>query len=62
MTVGELKETIKDVPDDLKVFVEGVELDRILVEECNGNKYVRFFKEWDMEWILGSAGLKGENK
>lgn len=60
MTVGELKEAIKDIPDDLKVLVEGVEPDRILVEECNGNRYVRIFKEWDMEWILGSAGLKGE--
>lgn len=62
MTVGELKEKLKDIPDDLLVFAEGEEPDRVLVEECQGNRYVRIFKSWDVDFVLGSAGLKGEDK
>lgn len=58
MTVGELKEKLKDIPDNLLVFAEGEEADRVLVEECQGNRYVRIFKSWDMELVLGSAGIK----
>ena len=58
MTVGELKEKLKDIPDDLLVFAEGEEPDSVLVEECQGNRYVRIFKSWDMELVLGSAGIK----
>ena len=60
MTVGELKEKLKDIPDDLLVFAEGEEADKVVVETCENNSYVRIFKAWDMELILGSAGLKGE--
>lgn len=42
MTVGELKEKLKDIPDDLLVFAEGEAADRVLVEECQGNRYVRY--------------------
>ena len=58
MTVGELKEKLKDIPDNLLVFAEGEEPDRVLVEECQDNRYVRIFKSWDMDLVLGSAGIK----
>ena len=43
MTVGELKEALKDVPNDLTVFAEGEQADKVLIEECFGNRYVRIF-------------------
>jgi len=58
MTVGELKEKLKDIPDNLLVYAEGEEADRVLVEECHGNMYVRIFKSWNMDLVLGSAGIK----
>ena len=51
MTVGELKEKLKDIPDNLNVLAEGKEADKVIVEECQGNKYVRIFKAWDVEFV-----------
>ena len=51
MTVGELREKLKDIPDDLNVLAEGKEADKVIVEECQGNKYVRIFKAWDVEFV-----------
>ena len=48
MTVGRLKEILKDIPDDLNVFVEGNEANAVCVEGCQGNQYVRIFKAWDV--------------
>lgn len=50
MTVGELKEALKDIPDDLHVLAEGEEADKVIIEECKGNKYVRIFKAWDIKF------------
>lgn len=58
MTVAELIEKLKEMPQDVLVYAEGEEADRVLLEECQGNQYVRIFKSWDMELVLGSAGLK----
>lgn len=55
MTVGELKEALKDIPDNLKVLAEGEEADRVIVEDKH---YIRIFKSWDMDLVLGSAGLR----
>lgn len=53
MTVGELKEALKDVPDDLTVFAEGEQADKVLIEECFDNRYVRIFKTWQgVDWNL----------
>ena len=38
MTVGDLKEKLKNIPDDLLVYAEGEEADRVLVEECQGTR------------------------
>jgi len=51
MTVGELKEKLKNIPDNLNVLAEGKEANRVIVEECQGNKYVRIFKSWDAEFV-----------
>lgn len=53
MTVGELKEKLKDIPDDLTVFAEGEEADKVIIEDCKGDKCVRIFKAWDIEFITG---------
>lgn len=57
MTVGELKEKLKDIPDNLNVMTEGECPDRVIIEKCGAYEYVRIFKSWDMNLILGSAGL-----
>lgn len=61
MTVGELKEKLKDIPDDLDVYAEGEEADRVIVEECCGHNYVRIFKSWNMNLVLGSAGIRNDD-
>ena len=53
MTVGELKEKLEHIPNDLNVLAEGKEADKVIVEECNGNKYVRIFKAWDIDFTGG---------
>ena len=57
MTVGELKEKLKDIPDYLEVLVEGEDIDNVSVEKCGAFEYVRIFKNWNMDITLGSAGL-----
>lgn len=51
MTVGELKEFLKDIPDNLTVMAEGQEANKVIVEECCGNQYVRIFKTWDVDFV-----------
>lgn len=59
MTVGELIEKLKELPQDLNVMVGGETAQKVIVDECQGNKYVHIFEPWDMDLVLGSAGLKG---
>lgn len=49
MTVGELKKKLKGVPDEWIVLAEGEEADKVIIEECKGNRYVRIFKSWAYE-------------
>lgn len=53
MTVGRLKEILKDIPDDLNVFVEGNEANAVCVEGYQGEQYVRIFTAWDVKFISG---------
>ena len=55
MTVGELKVLLKDIPDDLTVLAEGEEADKVIIEECKGHKYVRIFKTWGVDFVVGGA-------
>ena len=61
MTVGELIEELKKVPQDLNVLAAGEAAEKVIIEECQGNRYVRIFEPWDMNLVLGSAGLRGED-
>lgn len=56
MTVKELKEKLKDIPDELTVLAEGEEPDKVIIERCKENQYVRIFKAWDVEFIDGYRG------
>jgi hypothetical protein len=62
MTVGELREKLKDIPDNLNVLAEGKEADKVIVEECQGNKYVRIFKAWDVEFVGRGIETKAETE
>ena len=58
MTVAELIEQLKDMPQDLTVYAEGECADKVIVEEFEGvPQIVRIFKAWDIDFVLGSAGL-----
>lgn len=50
MTVAELIDALKDLPQDLTVMAAGETAQKVIVEECQGNKYVRIFEPWDMEY------------
>ena len=50
MTVSELIDALKDLPQDLTVMAAGETAQKVIVEECQGNKYVRIFEPWDVEY------------
>ena len=66
MTVGELIERLKDMPQDADIYAEGEMADTISLEgyDENGNhkegfaKVVRIFKGWDIDFVCGSANIK----
>ena len=51
MTVSELIDALKDLPQDLSVMAAGETAQKVVVEECQGNKYVRIFEPWDVEFV-----------
>ena len=53
MTVGKLMEYLSVMPKDITVLVEGNEADKVVIEECQGHKYVRIFKAWDVDFVEG---------
>ena len=55
MTVSELIEALKKVPQDLNVMAAGETAQNVIVEECEGNKYVRIFESWDIDMVLSPA-------
>lgn len=50
MTVAELIAELQKLPQDLTVMAAGETAQKVIVEECQGNKYVRIFEPWDMEY------------
>ena len=58
MTVKELIDELQKMPQDLDVMVGGETAQKAIVEECEGSRYVRIFEPWDMNLVLGSAGIK----
>lgn len=53
MKVSELIEKLKEMPQDVDVYAEGELADKVILEDCQGNQYVRIFKAWDVEFVNG---------
>ena len=53
MTVGELIKELEKLPQDLPVMAAGETAQKVIIEECQGNKYVRIFEPWDAEFVGG---------
>ena len=53
MTVGELIKELEKLPQDLTVMAAGETAQKVIIEECQGNKYVRIFEPWDAEFVGG---------
>lgn len=51
MTVAELIKQLNEMPQDAKILAEGEDADKVVLEDCFGNKYVRIFKSWDVEFV-----------
>lgn len=43
MTVAELIKELEKMPQELTVMAAGETAQKVVVEECKGNKYVRIF-------------------
>lgn len=50
MTVKELISELQKMPQDAKILAEGETADKVVLEDCFGNVYVRIFKSWDVEF------------
>ena len=53
MTVAELIKELEKMPQNLTVMVAGETAEKVIIEECQGNKYVRIFEPWDVEFVGG---------
>jgi hypothetical protein len=56
MTVGELITELEKLPKDLRVLVAGEEAEKVIIESCGDNSYVRIFEPWDVEFVDGYIG------
>lgn len=59
MKVSELISKLSEMPQDLDVYCEGEMADKVCIETCMGYSIVRIFKAWDLDLVLGSAGMEG---
>lgn len=50
MTVEELIKELESMPQNVPVYAEGELADKVVMENCQGNIYVRIFKAWDIEF------------
>ena len=63
MTVGELIAELQKLPQDLTVMVAGETAQKVVVEECQGNRYVRIFEPWDVDFVgRYTSGTKMEGE
>ena len=53
MTVGELIEQLKQMPQDAHVYAEGELANKVIFEKSPGGNsgIVRIFKTWDVEFV-----------
>lgn len=54
MSTKELIEELKKYPADLEVMAAGERAEKVLLEECQGEKYIRIFEPFN-------AGITGRN-
>ena len=60
MTVAELIKELESMPQNVPVYVEGELADKVIMENCQGNIYVRIFKAWDVEFVDGFIPRESE--
>ena len=53
MTVAELINELQKLPEDIEVMAAGEHAEKVIVENCEGNKYVRIFQPWNVKFIEG---------
>lgn len=51
MTVAELIVELQKLPQNLTVMAAGETAQKVIIEECQGNRYVRIFEPWDVEFV-----------
>ena len=51
MTVEELIKELESMPQNVPVYAEGELADKVVMENCKGNIYVRIFKAWDIDFV-----------
>lgn len=62
MTVTELIEQLKQMPQDAHVYAEGELADKVIFEKSpdNNGGIVRIFKAWDIEFV--GRGIKPQTE
>ena len=51
MTVSELISELSKLDQNLNVMAAGECAEKVIVEECQGHKYIRIFQPWDIEFV-----------
>ena len=51
MTVKQLIDELLKLDQSLNVMAAGECAEKVVVEECQGHKYVRIFQPWDIEFV-----------
>ena len=54
MTVGKLIKELEKLPPELPVLAAGEDAEKVIIEKGpEGNRYVRIFEPWDIQFIGG---------
>lgn len=57
MTVRELIKALSVLPPNYKVMAAGESAEKVVVEKCDGNEYVRIFQPWDIDFVCPAKEL-----
>ena len=60
MTVEELIKKLESMPQNVLVYAEGELADSVVLENCQGNIYVRIFKSWEVEFTGRCKDVKAD--
>ena len=53
MNVAELIKELNKLPADLEVMAAGEHAEKVIMEDCEGHKYVRIFQPMNCKFIEG---------